>query len=509
LDPRLEPWPFPWEGVTLFEVSFETGYYGFHPNASGVSVVRTQEEARTGTHSLLVSGRSAGSHGARIDVTEYSTPFDEHEITFWLMPQGNEPVQFSVAIQFVHRGETHGRTMWDKASPTPLTKTVTAYPGEWTELRAYRPSYDFDSLFINIQTTGSLASFYIDDVTFRNVSIRSNFTPDVPRLFMEYQDYFPIGTAVILRDIRPGPRFDFLQHHFNVITAGNDMKPDHIQPSPGNFNWYVADEMMQTAQENDLMVIGHTLAWHSQSPAWMNPEGIDRDEAIRNLESHITEFVTRYRGQIAVWDVVNEAFPSSVPLATASNWRANLRRTPWLAAIGYEYIEIAFRAAHAADPNAILIYNDYNLNQPGKREAVFHMLQELLERGVPIHGIGMQAHYSLDTSPIDVRNSIARFAELGVEIHITEMDITVPNSTNQPRLTEAQELRQAILYARLFMIFKEFHEYIARVTLWGLDDATSWRAERFPLIFNRDLTPKLSYWAILDPEGFLREQGIN
>jgi endo-1,4-beta-xylanase len=202
--------------------------------------------------------------------------------------------------------------------------------------------------------------------------------------------------------------------------------------------------------------------------------------------------------------VVNEAFPSSVPAsADHSDWRALLRPTPWLDAIGYEFIEIAFRAAHAADPSAKLIYNDYNLDSRGKREAVFHMLQELLANGVPIHGVGMQGHYNLRTRPADVEASILRFAELGIYVSITELDITADGALGHDFMPEEYELAQAILYAQLFQIFRENHELIHRVTLWGLCDATSWRAERFPLAFNRDLSAKLAFRAILDPDGFL------
>jgi endo-1,4-beta-xylanase len=334
------------------------------------------------------------------------------------------------------------------------------------------------------------------------------FEADLPSLAQVWADYFLIGTAVMPRDLT-GPRWQLVSHHFNTLTAENHMKPDHIQPSPGNFTFEQADNIVNTGRANNMTIVGHTLAWHSQSPPWMNPAGISREEAIENLENHIREVMTRYAGQVAIWDVVNEAFPSSVPIGTSTDWRANLRPTPWLAAIGYEYIEIAFRTAHAVDPTAILIYNDYNLDAPGKRNAVFHMVRELLEMGVPIHGIGMQAHYNTATRIQNVEDSIQRFASLGVQVHITELDVTVTGSQGQERLTEAQELRQAIVYAELFRVFRNNAEHIPRVTFWGIDDATSWRADRFPLLFNSDLTAKLAFHAILDPDTFLAAQGID
>jgi endo-1,4-beta-xylanase len=500
------------EPTVLFRTSFENDFDGFEPRGN-VSMVRTQDESRTGSYSVFVSERQQAWNGIRLDITDLATPLEDHAFSFWVKPV-DEVVSFNVAVEFILRGETRFRHMWDMDTAETTSAVIQAQPNEWTEFRAYRPFYDFDRVYLSIQTaydTHANASFFVDDVTFRNTMPEFIFMDDLPRLHEVFADYFLIGTAVIPRDLRNSTRYDFIFHHFNAMTAGNEMKPDALQPRAGQFYWYVADDMVQTAMENDITMIGHTLVWHSQSPAWMNPSGISRDEAIENLVNHVTEVVTRYAGQVAVWDVVNEAFPSSVlpsPAGEPVDWRSQLRQTPWLEAIGYDYIEIAFRAAHAADPTAKLIYNDYNLNQPGKREAVFYMVKELLERGVPIHGIGMQGHYSLDTNPRQVEASILRFAELGINVSITELDITVPNSTGQEQLTNLQERQQAVLYARLFLIFKEHHEVIDRVTFWGLDDATSWRAERFPLLFNYDLTPKLSFFAILDPENFIIEQGL-
>jgi len=128
---------------------------------------------------------------------------------------------------------------------------------------------------------------------------------------------------------------------------------------------------------------------------------------------------------------------------------------------------------------------------------------------VPIHGIGMQAHYSLGTRPQNVEDSIVRFAELGVQVHITEMDITVGPAQGQERLNEAQEMAQAVLYAQLFRIFRDHSDVIYRVTVWGICDGTSWRANRFPLLFNSDLSAKLALHAILDPDAFLAAQGLD
>ncbi|MCL1844469.1 MAG: endo-1,4-beta-xylanase [Defluviitaleaceae bacterium] len=505
LNPSSNPLSNPNPNSETFEpnpdaISFETGYYGFAARGAG-DVSRSRRAARSGNYSLLVTGRTDSWNGISLRVTETAEPFGEYEFSLWVRPAGAEAVTFQLSAEF----RLDGDTMWRHFSGAAAN--VTAQPGEWTQMRGRLPFYGFDEASVYIETDGAGASadFFIDEVIFKSVAVPYAFDPDLPRLFEIYADYFLLGTAVVPRDMR-GTRLDFIRHHFNAITAGNDMKPDAVQPRSGVFTWDVADEIVRETLENDMYMIGHTLAWHEQSPGWMNPEGISREEAIENLETHIYEVVSRYRGQVLVWDVVNEAFPSSIASGRLPEvWRGALRPTPWLDAIGYDFIEIAFRAAHAADPDAMLIYNDYNLDNPRKREAVFHMAQELLERGVPIHGIGMQGHYNLNTNPQDVEDSILRFAELGIPVSITELDITAQGALEYDEMPEQYELAQAILYAQLFQIFREHSDLIHRVTLWGIDDATSWRADRFPLPFNRDLSAKMSFDAIADPYYFLAE----
>ncbi|MCL2372595.1 MAG: endo-1,4-beta-xylanase [Defluviitaleaceae bacterium] len=489
----------------LWETSFEDNHENVAPRG-GAAIELTSSEAHTGSYSLLVSGRSADSNGITVDVSEFANPMLPHGFGAWVKPIDQEAT-FRFSVEFTVQGSSQGRTLWEALplAPDPaVTFTKTAQPGEWTQLLAYRPFYDFERVVIHVETVGAPeVSFYIDDISIIDANVRYNFDPTLPRLFEVFEDYFIVGTAIEPRDFI-GTRFDFIRHHYAAITAGNHMKPDHLQVRPGEFFWETADHIVDTTLANGMQMIGHTLVWHAQSPGFLNPDGIDRDEAIENLVHHVTTVASHFGGRVAVWDVVNEAFPSSVH-GDPTDWRSAMRDTPWLRAIGPEYIEIAFRAAHAADPYAILIYNDYNLNQRNKREAVFHMIYEFLENDVPIHGVGMQGHYSTGTSIAEVRASISRFAELGIQIHITELDVTVPDSLGNAQLTPTQELVQALHYAELFHLFKEYSHAVYRVTLWGLDDGTSWRANRFPLIFNSDLSAKESFHALVDTEAILRQ----
>jgi len=317
-----------------------------------------------------------------------------------------------------------------------------------------------------------------------------------------YKEFFLIGTAIPPCSLNEGARLDLIKKEFNAITAENVMKPILVQEKKGEFTFEEADKIVSKTLENGMTMIGHTLCWHQQSPEWMYTN-VTRQEAIENLYTHIENVAGRYKGKIAAWDVCNEVFNDAIE--NPKDWRSALRNSLWLEAIGEDYIELAFRKVAEIDPEATLYYNDYNLNFESKREATYYMVKELKEKGVKIDGIGMQGHYNMATSPESVEESIKLFKTLDVEISITEFDITFNEAQGQEKLTEEQEKQQAFLYASIFSIFRKYKDVIKRVTVWGIDDATSWRADRFPLLFNADLSPKLCYHAILEPEKFVKE----
>lgn len=300
-------------------------------------------------------------------------------------------------------------------------------------------------------------------------------------------------------------RFEMLVKHFDILTAENAMKPVYLQDRKGEFTFKTADEMVNAVLKAGLKMHGHTLAWHQQSPGWMNYEGINRDEAIENLITHAKTVASHFKGRIISWDVLNEAIVDNP--ATPNDWKSALRHTPWFRAIGSDYIELLFIAAREADPDAILYYNDYNLDTQGKAIAVYNMVKELNEKYPDVNGrklidgIGMQGHYSVNTNVGYVERSLKRFVSLGVEVSITELDIQA--GTNG-QLSEEQELEQAIVFAKLYTIFRENSESIGRVTIWGLDDNASWRRDTSPVIFDGDLQPKQAFFAVLDPAVFLR-----
>ena len=253
------------------------------------------------------------------------------------------------------------------------------------------------------------------------------YEPTGSSLAEAYSDYFLIGT-IYTPNTLIDPEKSLVLDQFNCITPENIMKPEGMQPSEGYFGFALPDTMLKFTEENNLKVVGHTLVWHQQSGRFLGQTS-DREKAIEQLRNHITTVVSNYKGRIMVWDVVNEAVKDDWPLPPDGDWTKCLRETQWLRSIGPDYIEMAFRFAHEADPDAKLYYNDYNLNVNTKATVVNAMVKDLLEKGVPIHGIGMQGHYSTDVSISSVENSIKMFSQLGVEVSISELDVTVNNAS--------------------------------------------------------------------------------
>ncbi len=320
-----------------------------------------------------------------------------------------------------------------------------------------------------------------------------------------YADYFMIGT-IYNPNLSEVDRM-VIKQHFNVITPENLMKPESMQPSEGVFNYNQADLMMLYAESEGMKVIGHTLAWHQQSGNWLGTSAANREEAIQQLKDHIYGVAGKYEGKIYSWDVVNEAIRDGAKLPANGDWRSCLRESQWTKSIGTDFIDLAFQFAREAAPTAKLYYNDYNMDDQNKAEIAAAMIADLRSQGIPVDGIGMQGHYSTGTNLGNVVKSLERFKAIdGLLVSVTELDVTV-NGVNTGRLNKTQELMQAVVYANLFSIYKDYADIIERVTFWGYRDNTSWRSEGAPLLFDRSLLPKEAYYAVLNPEGYIEYAG--
>ena len=330
------------------------------------------------------------------------------------------------------------------------------------------------------------------------------FGDDVPSLKELFEDKFLVGCAVsrsglLLYD-------QLIRTHFNAVTAENSMKWESVHPRPDAYRFIEADAIVEYAEKNDMVVIGHTLVWHQQTPSWVftdeSGKEVTREVLLERMREHIHTVVGRYKGRVKGWDVVNEAIDDST---------YGLRNSLWRRIIGDDYIEWAFKFAHEADPDAVLYYNDYSTTDPKKREAIYNLVKGLLDRGIRVDGIGMQGHWDVQwPSEQDVCDTIERFSSLGVKVHITELDVSVfPWSDRSNRyadgLPESVERAHAARYAMMFRVFQDYSDVIERVTFWGITDAGSWknnypvpRRTDYPLLFDRQGQPKAAFWAVVD-----------
>ncbi len=335
------------------------------------------------------------------------------------------------------------------------------------------------------------------------VTVDDSEEPETICLYDTYKDDFMVGT-IYTESSSYGKMYDTLKQNFNIITPENIMKPEYMQPDEGSFNFNKSDAMLEFAEKEGLKVHGHTLVWHQQTGNWLGFD-VEREVAIEQLKSHISNVVGQYKGRIYSWDVVNEAIEDGRALPADGDWTKCLRETQWLKSIGPDYIALAFQFAHEADPDAVLYYNDYNMDDSKKAQVAAAMVKDLLEQGIPVHGIGMQGHYTTYTSPANVEKSIKLFSELGVKISISELDLGV-KTAKATGLTEEEEKKQAEIFAKLFRVFKTYSDSIERVTFWGHIDTQSWRRETFPLIYNGNYTPKEALRAINNPDIYLESE---
>lgn len=326
-----------------------------------------------------------------------------------------------------------------------------------------------------------------------------------------FAGHFLIGTALSKSQIlgEEDGLLDFVARQFSALTAENEMKWERIHPAEGVYYWETADRLVKFCRANDIFLTGHTLIWHQQTPDWVFEDAdgrpASRELLLARMEAHINTVIGHFGGAVPSWDVVNEAL----------NDDGSMRDTKWRRIIGDDYVAKAFEFAHRADPEARLYYNDYNLYQPDKRAGAVRLVKSIQDKGIPVHGIGMQGHYGLG-HPADlslIEDSIQAFAALG-EVMITELDMTVlqfPDSGNEGAdisidlelnskynpyaggLPADVQALQAQRYLDMFRIFLENQASISRVTFWGVNDAQSWRNDwpmkgrtDYPLMIDRN-----------------------
>ena len=335
-----------------------------------------------------------------------------------------------------------------------------------------------------------------------------------------FKDLFYLGAAInenTILGLDPKSA-TIVNSEFNTITPENSLKWMFIQPKPNKFNFKAADKYVEMGLKNNMYIVGHALVWHAQLADFM--QNIDNSaEARKHVDNHINRLVSRYKGKIDAWDVVNEAFEED----------GSLRASVFYKNMGENYIEEVFRITDKADPDADLIYNDYNLYKPEKRAAVLKMVKNFKSNGTKINGVGVQAHWDLKSPSLEeIEQIILDIHAEGVSVSFTELDISVlpnpwemvgaevtqnfskfegdPKMNPYPNgLPDTVQEKLAKRYQDIFNLFVKHSDKINRVTFWGVMDKHSWLNDwpikgrtNYPLLFDRDYQPKVAYVRLLN-----------
>jgi endo-1,4-beta-xylanase len=337
-----------------------------------------------------------------------------------------------------------------------------------------------------------------------------------------FKDYFYVGTALNFGQIfgKDTAETKLIVSQFSSIVPENIMKWEVIQPKLDTFNFAPADSFVAFGQKHNMFIIGHCLVWHSQVPAnvFTDKKGknVSRDTLLKRMKYHINSVVSRYKGRVNGYDVVNEAL----------NEDGTMRKSKWFEIIGDDFIEKAFEYAHEADSNVQLYYNDYNIENPAKRAGAIRIIKDLQSKGLKIDGVGIQAHWSIKGPSMGMIDSaINDFANLGVKVMLTELDMGVlpnPWDNNNANVSDTAAFKKEMnpyaaglpdsiqqkltqRYTDLFTVLTKNKGKISRVTFWGLHDGCSWLNNwpirgrtNYPLIFDRQLKPKPAYDAIVN-----------
>ena len=496
--------------------TFESGTTeDFVPRGSTVSLtVYDSVYYHSGKKALYVSGRTSTWHGAQMDLTSLLEKGKDYQFSIWVYQNSGSDQNITLTMQ---RKNADNTTNYDT-----IKYQQTVPSGTWTEVSgSYQVPQTATQLVFYVESPDANLSFYLDDFTVIDKNPITIPTAakqpewEIPSLCQQYSQYFSIGVAIPYKVLQSPVDSAMVLKHFNSITAENEMKPDALQKTEGQFDFSIADQYVNFAQQNGIGIRGHTLVWHQQTPNWffqhqdgtpLDPNNPDDKRLLRDrLKTHIQTVMSRYKGKIYAWDVVNEAIDESQP----DGWR----RSEWFRILGPtdqtggipEYILLAFQYAREADPSAKLFYNDYNTENPKKRQFIYNMVKALHDRGL-IDGVGLQGHINVDSPTVkEIEDTINLFSIIpGLEIQITELDISVYTSSSQRYDTLPQDImiKQAFKFKELFEMLKRHSDRITNVTLWGLKDDYSWLSKdrnNWPLLFDSNYQAKYNYWAIVEP----------
>ena len=489
-----------WANAAGLNYDFESGSDDWFGRGEA-QVSLSTDQKHGGEQSLFVSDRSASWHGAALS-SDYIEPGKKYKFSVYVFVTQN--ANMNLSLQYTENE--------NDSYPCVSEKEVYAY--SWTELSGeiILPE-GATNIQPYLQSNNETLSFYFDDFTCEEIVEELVEHPEIP-LQNYFATYFKIGTATTQGELTPQNNKNLILHHFNSVTPGNEMKPDCLLDQQASIE--NGDEtnpqvkmpgstraVLKFCEENHLPIRGHVFVWHSQTPDWFFNEGFQTNGATvskevmdQRMENYIKNVVTLVTTEfpnldIYAWDVVNEAFLDNGSLRQPGSNYVTEGTSRWMEIYGDDsFIFKAFTYARKYVPNrCMLYYNDYNEYIDSKRDAIYNLVRKLYAQGL-CDGVGMQSHLSTSYPSVQLyRAAIEKYATIGCDIQVTELDITLADG--------ADFNKQAQMYRDLFDIYREYKDDISLVAFWGTNDETSWRASGKPLIFS-EYRPKVAYDKIVE-----------
>ncbi len=509
------------EGTVVYSTDFEDGDVSMFANRGGgdTTVISVTDEASvSGDKALLASGRTKDWNGPAFQLDNgVLKPYTEYSISFKM--KGRYYTGGMVSMQYTDLdGKEHYSNLVQNISSS-----------DWVSIDDLRVSFHDMQSKVKIYVEGGQDDIFIDD--FKVVELK---TPEIEKDLVSISDAFAkdfkVGTAITVGDLSSKPFMALLEKHFNQsITVGNEMKPDAVLDKEASqayveetgddtvpqISFSTAKPILNYCQKNKIPVRIHTLVWHSQTPNWFFKEGfaddgewVDEEKMLLRMENYIKAYfetlIELYPDvDFYACDVVNEAWmEDGKPRQPGEQGPGTYSSSAWVKVFGdNSFIEPAFTFARKYAPkDCKLYYNDYNEYMDGKMNAIIEMATDLKSKGL-IDGIGMQSHLdarqSLDAAFPSVamyNKALDKYAELGLDIQITELDATTPE--NAP--TDANFDVQADYYKGIFDAIYAHKDSISAVIWWGITDDKSWRASQYPLLFDAEYKAKDAYYSIME-----------
>lgn len=494
----------------IYSTDFEGDSFDFTRRGEDETLELTTEQAHGGSQSLCVSTRAENWNGPQLALDNLIKANTEYVVNAYAMTPWYATLtlsmQYTDADGNIHYGNILGQVS----------------QGEWAAYENVKFSFPADTTdwYLYFEASDANANIYLDDFTITEAPEVE--LEDITSLADVYRPYFKIGTAIMASNLSSKPFMGLVEKHFNEsITFGNELKPDFVLDKAATLAYMEANGGDQTnpqisltnakallnyCRDNNIPVRGHTLVWHSQTPDWFFKENfsddgdwVSKEVMIQRMENYIKNVMEALAEQYPTvnfyaWDVVNEAWTDGGQPRTAGSNNTSNGNSAWVQVFGdNSFIEYAFKFARQYAPEGCkLYYNDYNEYIDGKTNAICEMATDLKAKGL-IDGIGMQSHLATNfPSAAQYKKALAKFATLGLDIQVTELDITTSDTSEAGLETQAQ------IYSDIMDALVEYSDSISAVVFWGVTDDQSWRASQLPLLFDKDFKAKPAYYSIVD-----------